>query len=80
MIRSLVLAFLTTILAIGCTTGSSKVIYKGEQWFSMSCRHMAECYAEANKVCPGGYKEEKEGARSHEILFTCTSGHVNWQP
>ncbi len=46
----------------------------------MSCRHMSKCYDEANDVCPGGYKEDKDAARPRELLFTCTSGKVNWSP
>ncbi len=79
MIKPLLVA-IVVIATAGCSTtgGAQKIVRHGEQWFSTTCGRMAACYNEASDVCPGGYKEDTEEKRPHELLFTCTSGKVNW--
>ena len=79
--RVVALALFAVVATTGCEGGvpSSKVVRNGETWFSVSCGRMSACYDEATRVCPGTYKEDKEAARPHELLFTCTSGKVHWR-
>lgn len=79
-------AFATLVLVsiLGCegTSGSllntRKIVRKGEAWFSTKCGRISDCYEIAEKICPGGYKEDRDASREKELIFTCTAGNVNW--
>ncbi len=62
MRKVLALLQLTTMLVIGCASVTPITTPSGNMGHQIECDELKNCYKEAAKVCPGGYKvHERDG-------------------